>query len=340
MADSHLSLIRSALVVGLVVAGLGLAGCRSTRGRVDRGGPRTVEERNPVGQGLPEAQAKLNAGDVAGALAIAVAHTRRHPKDARGLYTLGTLLSMTGDWKGAQSALKRCVAVDPRHGPAYNNLGLAAVELGRLDEAKHAFRRAAALLPSRAEPWVNLGAVLLRDGAGMAASEAYEQAMIRAPGDLRARLGLANALSQAGKRDRAVAEYQEVLRTAPRELEAHIGLSITLRHLERYREAIQAADAAVRIAPTNPLALLAAALGRELADDNAGADQFYRRALTAGPKHVPTLYNYSVFLERQKRYREAILVCERYLSEAAPAEPARRDVEQRRGRCQAALRGK
>jgi len=60
---------------------------------------------------------------------------------------VGAILGGRGDYGGAAEAFSKAVAEDPGNVSAHYNLGLALVELGRLEEAARAFERAVELYP-------------------------------------------------------------------------------------------------------------------------------------------------------------------------------------------------
>ena len=81
---------------------------------------------------------------------------------------------------------------------AYNNLGVALADLGRLEEAGAAFARASQLKPDYADPHYNLGILNLAQSRPNAAIAELQRAVVLGPGntDYHYRLGL--ALSQLG----------------------------------------------------------------------------------------------------------------------------------------------
>lgn len=267
------------------------------------------------GDGLPGAKALLDEGNIAAAIALAEQHTQDQPEDDAGFYTLGTLLSATGDWESAMSALEGCIALNPRHGAAHNNLGLIRLARRDLEPALVALDRATQLLPDDSAPWVNLAAVHTARGAYGRAAEALEEAVGRAPDESQIRLELAGALARAGQRGQALATYRSLdgLLTATQTVERALGEATVLRQMGRHEEARARADEAMKAAPTDELVLIAAALARDVTGDDAGAEKLYKRALEADPAALDALYNYGSFLEERGRKGEAKALFERYL---------------------------
>ncbi len=270
-----------------------------------------------TGHGLPAARAAMERGDIAGAIAEAQRHTKAQPKDPIGHYTLGTLLSKTGDWPAAKTAFEECLALNARHGPAHNNLGLVKLRLRLFAEAAGSFRQAARVMTTDPGPLVNLAAALSARGDYQTAVETYEEAVMRAPQSPELRLGLATAMARAHQRAEAMEEYRRLLedKAAGERFGAEIalGMSTVLRQLAKYDEAIKHADRAVALAPKNPHTLLAAALVRDYKGDHSGAEAHYKRALSAAENNLDVMYNFAVFLEERGRKADAMQMFERYV---------------------------
>ncbi len=97
------------------------------------------------------------------------------------LCNLGTALFHRGDLPGAEARFRRAIAINPRYGPAHNNLGGALVDQRRYEEAIQEFLTAHQLAPSAPEPYNGMG----------------------------------NALLLQGKYDQAIAQYRKVLELRP-----------------------------------------------------------------------------------------------------------------------------
>lgn len=168
----------------------------------------------------------LPAVGVCVALAAALAPRRaaRAPRLVL-LALLAVFAARTADrvpvWRDDAALFADAVRHAPRSARAWQNLGAAELEAGRLDEARRALRRAIALDARLLAARVNLGRVELRAGDVDAAVEALEAA-VRTPvvageRDLhdRAFRLLARVLSRAGRRARLRAVVAEELARRP-----------------------------------------------------------------------------------------------------------------------------
>ncbi len=155
--------------------------------------PRSARAQCAVGD------ARLGAGDVAGARARYETALGIWPDYSQAANNLGRCLQLQGDREGAGRLYRRAVETGPGNGQAAKNLGAFLAEGaheaeagGRREEAARLraealphLRRATELRPADPLAWGNLGETLLeaRDAAGAAA--AFAEAARRSPGDPR-----------------------------------------------------------------------------------------------------------------------------------------------------------
>ena len=79
-----------------------------------------------------------------------------NPDSSNLHFNYGRLLASSGEWKAAEPYFRRATELDPLHGPAWNALGVAAMQRGASQEAVAAFERAVATAPERREWLRNL----------------------------------------------------------------------------------------------------------------------------------------------------------------------------------------
>src|SRR5262249_39996463 len=85
-----------------------------------------------------------------------------------------------GQWDEAEKSLRGAVALNPKYGLAWNNLGLTLGQKGQYSESLAAFKHAV----PEPEAFANLGFVLMTQGKKEEAKQAYREALARVP-DLR-----------------------------------------------------------------------------------------------------------------------------------------------------------
>ena len=107
----------------------------------------------------------------------------------------------------AVAALERAIRLRPENAEAYNNLGSALRDLGRLDEAIANYRQAVLLKPNVAETHSNLGMA----AQGQLEEEAVascRRSVSLSPGYAAGYNNLGNALQMQGKLEEAVANWR------------------------------------------------------------------------------------------------------------------------------------
>ncbi len=102
------------------------------------------------------AQARLFAGDIAGARSEALTTSRSPRIGAPALDRLGTTLCRTQDYEQGVALYRRAVAQAPSEPAFLRNLAWGAKYVGALEEASSALHRALAIAPDDAQAWYGL----------------------------------------------------------------------------------------------------------------------------------------------------------------------------------------
>jgi tetratricopeptide (TPR) repeat protein len=147
----------------------------------------------------------------------------------------------------AAAAFQRVIAISPEDRYAYNNLGRVLALQGRLAPAEAAFRKQIAIVPRDPYAHFNLGSLLLREGhAPQAAAELTQAAAIADSGSTEMELGTAEMA--AHHPHAAVAALEKAARMEPSPLiENNAAFAIAQAGLDlpRARRLADAADAAL-----------------------------------------------------------------------------------------------
>src|SRR6185295_10646138 len=203
------------------------------------------------------------------------------PDDAELRNALGWTLFQDGRTAAAVAEYERALAADPKHAKAHNNLALALVELGRLEEAAQHFKTSLDLAP-RAEICSDLGFTMARLGRSDEARADYEKALALDPNCAAAHANLAVALVQEGKFAAAESHYRQRIPGRPT-AETHNGLGYVLARQGRMDDAgaefRKAIDINAKYTPAyNNLAEALVQQGKL-----AEAEEYYKRSLAAKP---------------------------------------------------------
>ncbi len=128
-------------------------------------------------------KAYLRVNDLDNAILAMERAGGKNPRDLDNLCNLGTAHLLQKRPTEAEKAFKAVLLQDDRYAPAYNGLGLAAVQQGAADTARPNFERAIELDPNQVEPLFHLGLLYREKGDRQQALYYFTQFLERAPHD-------------------------------------------------------------------------------------------------------------------------------------------------------------
>jgi tetratricopeptide (TPR) repeat protein len=242
-------------------------------------------------------------------------------------------------WQNTMTLFKHTLSVTANNVKAHNNLGIALLRQGRLDEAFAHFAEALRMSPNNAALYYNLGLALLRQENFKEAIVHYFKAVEINPNLVEAHRDLGTALSRQGRFKEAIEHFSEALRIQPSNPDLHTSLGNLLLRQGRLDEAIAQLNKgnlnraighfaeSLRMKPDNAMAHnnMGNALARQGNLDEAVVH--YSEALRIRSDDENVHYNLGFVLKRQERFKEAI----EHFSEALRINPnnvkARRSLE-------------
>ncbi|MCL6451519.1 MAG: tetratricopeptide repeat protein [Acetobacteraceae bacterium] len=121
-----------------------------------------------------------------------------------GHWERGNTLLHEGKLDQALAEFERVLALDPRHAPAHNRVGVVHAQRGDLAQARAWFEKALDIDPRYAPAHSNLGNVLYTEGRLEEAIQSYRRAIAIDPGYALAYHNLAAAYKKAGKIAQAI----------------------------------------------------------------------------------------------------------------------------------------
>jgi tetratricopeptide (TPR) repeat protein len=119
-------------------------------------------------------------------------------------------------WSDAVTLYKRMLVLAPRMVLLNNDLGVALLSQGKLDEAADQFRQVLEVAPRHVRAHVNLGNVLLKHEKFEESISHYHQALKTKPDFTPAHYHLAVTLMRTGQLDEALKHFREAIRLTPK----------------------------------------------------------------------------------------------------------------------------
>ncbi|MDB5707653.1 MAG: hypothetical protein JWN66_4769 [Sphingomonas bacterium] len=253
---------------------------------------------------LAEAVDHLHRDDTAGAesrLRRILALNASHPI---ALYLLGVIRIGGEQWSEAESLLRRALVLSPDQPQVMLHLARVLRATGRSGEAVALYRPVLAQRADDAEIWLEL-ALALEETGDIAAAAIYGEALRRAPDLAEASLRLARLLLGSGDPAKAEAVLRQALSAAAAgdagtraRIESELGVALKL--LRRHEEALDHLDAAAALAPGPQVQTRRAVVLQHLRrfDDAIAA---LERALADDPLDMDTHVALNEILWRQGR---------------------------------------
>jgi tetratricopeptide (TPR) repeat protein len=218
---------------------------------------------------------------------------------------LGLALLQSGKIEDAIGHYEQALRLKPDCADAHYNWGMALAQAGKIEDAIGHYEQALRLKPDYAEAHDNLGIVLTQVGRIDDAISHYQQALRITPDDAEVHYNLAMALRQAGKIGDAIQHYEEALRLNPNFVDAHYNLGVALARTGRIEEAIGHFEQALRLRPDckahNNLGVALKQVGKV-----QDAIRHYEQALLLKPDYLEAHNNLAAVLWQTGRTDEAI----------------------------------
>jgi len=175
------------------------------------------------------AMALLYQGRVYEAIDVDKACLELDPRNADVQNSLGNLLEMTGDLRGAVEHFQLALQIEPESAAFHCDLGNALQLLGLLPEAMNEFQQSLKLDPHTAGIYYNYGLCLSKAGREADAREEYQTALSLDPDLFQAHEALGASLLAAGHKSEAVEQFKEALRINPNDQETRAELEAAQR---------------------------------------------------------------------------------------------------------------
>jgi tetratricopeptide (TPR) repeat protein len=241
------------------------------------------------------------------------------PDNPLAFNNLGVALFETGKLDEAQDHLRTALRIAPNYAEAHNNLGNLLLERGQIDAAKAAYQQAIASHSGFAEAHYNLGVIAQRENDTQAAEAAYLRAIKLRPNHVDALRNLGALLKNSGALHKAKAATLRALEFRPDHVETLVNLGLIQTELEEHRDAVRVFDRALALDGDNLDALLGSADALQELGQYRRAIDMLDRARKAHPQSIKPVANTGLMLQRQGRIDDALALYEEAL-ESYPGE--------------------
>ncbi len=279
---------------------------------------------------LTAAQEAIDRQDYAAAAQRYQDYLVKKPDDATVHYDLGYVYSALKQPADAKNEYEKAIALNPKMGAAYQNLGLTLLSTDPA-AAIAPLQKAAELLPGDGRTKWLLGEALEKSDKLAAAIEQYQSAEKLDQKDPEIRLSLGRALLSAGRPGEAEPAFREALALHPTGAslaEVHLRLAQALIAEKKLDEGASELALYLQVSPNDPSARIThASILVDMGKDDEALGEL-DQAATAGPEGLRALKLRSQIYFEKKLYDDNIPV----LQKAAALAPKEPDIAARLGR--------
>jgi protein O-GlcNAc transferase len=226
------------------------------------------------------------------------------PQHGMALFQLGTLYCQAANWAAAVELLGVATRVQPNNADAWNNLGTALRNTGRVQEAVAAYTRSVEA-QDNALARENLAVLLFLRGEPGRSMEHAQRSIELDPNRAQAYCFFALSLVETGRVQEALEPAQRAVAIDPNLLDARSALSEILRSLGDPAGAEREARAAIALNPAviQPRILLGQALWKQERLPEAAAE--FERVVEMDPKHAGAYVGLAGVCNAQSRLTES-----------------------------------
>jgi len=256
-----------------------LLGKKGRQQEVIRLANQVLATRQSVEAYVHRAIAKIDLGDMQGAIADCNQAIAINPKDADVYISRGNAKSALGDKQGAIADLNQAIAINPQYAVAYNNRGAAKNHLGDKQGAIADLNQAIAINPQLAGAYNNRGNAKSALGDKQGAIADYNQSIAINPQLDQAYYNRGVVKNDLGDMQGAIADYNQFLAINPQYASAYYNRANAKIDLGDKQGAIADYNQAIAINPNYVNAYINRGIAKSDLGDKQGAIADYNQAL-------------------------------------------------------------
>ena len=216
-----------------------------------------------------------------------------------------TTRTQLNHWQSSVALFEHVIRSTENNHLAHNNLGIALLERGRMEEAAAQFAEALKIKPGNSTSLFNLGLTMKRRGKTEEAERYFLKALEENPTLAVAHNNLGIILEEQGASEEAFQHFHQAVRLDPRLPAAHTNLGRALAQQGRFGEAVDHFEISLQINPqqANVYSNLGAAF--DLQGRSQEAVDNYRRALDLDSRSHLAHHNLGMLLLEESHLEEA-----------------------------------
>ncbi len=154
-----------------------------------------------------------------------------------------------GYWRNSTTLFSHALKLTQNNAQAHNNLAVALVGEGKMEEAINHYNKAIRISPMEFSLYVNRGVAYAALGHYQIAIDDYNKSIHLEPNNAGAFVNRGMSYSSLGQFGLAIEDYSRAIRLKPDLAMAYIGRGVDYSHLGRYQPAIEDYNEAIRLNP-------------------------------------------------------------------------------------------
>lgn len=244
-------------------------------------------------------------GNAEGAVGTYQDVVRLRPRDARAWNNLGSALDDLGRLEEALSAYDSSIALDPGYAPAHNNRGVTLDKMGEGALAAKAFEKAIAIDPGYAAPHNNLGAWYYEIGDRKAAARSWARAAELDPSYVSPLVNNAVLDFEGDRESLAEKRLMNLVKAGRATADVWFNLGVFAHKRFAYEKALEYMEEADALRPRHAETLNNLGILYLRAGSTRRAERALRACLEVAPGMTKAWDNLGLVLYRAGRYDEA-----------------------------------
>jgi len=211
-----------------------------------------------------------------------------------------------GYWKNSVTLYSHTLQVTKDNALAHNNLGIALLAEGKVEEAIEHYNNAISITPDYIYFYNNRGSAYAKLGQYQRAIEDYNQAVRLKPDDAGAYYNKGIAYTDIGQYQLAIENFNTAIHLKPNNADAYNNLGTIYLKLGQYQQAIENCNQAIRLKPNDANGYYNRGIAYGKLGQHQREIEDYNQAISLTPGDADAYYNRGVAYGALGQYQGAI----------------------------------